>query len=204
MQKITIDFLFSACYNDRTINKWTGGEDLLKATGSKKIITEKHPYYEAVADIINSEEVQSLKEFGHHIYLTRFQHSFNVSYYNYVVCKFFGLDAKSAARAGLLHDLFFYDRHTCNDGKGKKNHLREHPALALENAEKSFDLNDIEKDIIKKHMFPLTLKLPKYRETAVIILTDKFCALMEMGGPKLKKIFGRIKETALNIFTLLS
>lgn len=40
---------------------------------------------------------------------SRFQHSLNVSYYSFIICRKFGLDAYSAARAGLLHDLYYYD-----------------------------------------------------------------------------------------------
>jgi uncharacterized protein len=40
-------------------------------------------------------------------------------------------------------------------------------------------LNDIEKDIIEKHMWPLTLKLPKYKEAFIVSFVDKYCAFME-------------------------
>ena len=81
---------------------------MLHATGSKKELT-RQAYYMLVADILEHADVQALKQFRHHHYTTRFQHSLNVSYYNYLLCRFFHWDAVSAARAGLLHDLYFYE-----------------------------------------------------------------------------------------------
>jgi len=43
-----------------------------------------------------------------------------------------------------------------------------HPRVALENAIEHFDLNDTEKDIIEKHMWPLTIRLPKTKESLVV------------------------------------
>ena len=44
----------------------------------------------------------------------------------------------------------------------------------------NFEITDIEKDIIVKHMFPLNMALPKYKETVVIILVDKYCGLIDV------------------------
>ena len=35
-------------------------------------------------------------------------------------------------------------------------------------------------DIIVKHMWPLTVTLPKYRESYIVTLADKYCATSEM------------------------
>jgi uncharacterized protein len=37
----------------------------------------------------------------------------------------------------------------------------------------------MERDIIEKHMWPLTLKLPKYKEALIVSFVDKYCAFME-------------------------
>ena len=36
-----------------------------------------------------------------------------------------------------------------------------------------------EKDIILKHMWPVTIKLPKYKESYIVSSVDKYCALAE-------------------------
>ncbi len=132
-------------------------------------------YYAYVSDIIMTQELQELKNYTHHVCTTRFQHSVNVSYYNYKVCRFFGWNEKAAARAGLLHDLYFYS----TDNKPSKKHLKNHPLTALHNASEYFSLSPMEQDIISKHMFPITKELPKYKETYVIVFVDKYCALAE-------------------------
>ncbi len=156
---------------------------MLKATGSKKDI-EKLPFYSFIADIYESESIQNLGLYTHHICTTRLQHSLNVSYYNYIVCSFFRLNAVSAARAGLMHDMFYYDRKASNI----KSHSSCHPAIAAHNAKTEFGTNSLEDDIISKHMWPATLKLPKYRESYVIVVVDKYCAVLEYLAPKYRRI----------------
>lgn len=50
---------------------------------------------------------------------------------------------------------------------------------AYHNAKKYFDLNEIEKDIILKHMFPLTITLPRYKETFLVLIVDKIVSSKE-------------------------
>ena len=54
-----------------------------------------------------------------------------------------------------------------------------HPMTALRNADRDFDLTDTERDIIKKHMFPLTVIPPTCREGWIVCLADKYCSLYE-------------------------
>jgi len=54
-----------------------------------------------------------------------------------------------------------------------------HPGIAVQNANEYFSLNNIEKDIIEKHMWPLTLRLPRYKEAYVVLMVDKYCAFSE-------------------------
>ncbi len=119
-----------------------------------------------------------MKSIVHHGHTTTFQHCLNVSYYNYFFCKLLSFDARSAARGGLLHDLFLYDWHLKEYGGPK--HAWGHAGFALVNAKKHFELNEIEIDIIKKHMFPLNIALPRYRETVVITIVDKICGIWEV------------------------
>ena len=78
----------------------------------------------------------------------------------------------------MLHDLFLYDwRKKQPDRKGL--HAFTHGKTACENACKLFDLNDKEKDIIIKHMWPVTLSLPKSREAFILTFVDKYCAISE-------------------------
>lgn len=156
---------------------------MVKIIGSKFDIYDKNDtkavtYLDCVDGILNSSEVTMLGNFKHHHFTTRLQHSLNVSYYSYCMCRRFGWDYRSAARAGLMHDLYFFEN-TSIDENGNKL-LKNHPFDALRNSESIFDLNDIEKDAIVNHMWPCTsLGRPRYRESLAVSLSDKFCAVME-------------------------
>ncbi len=58
-------------------------------------------------------------------------------------------------------------------------HAFTHPKTAYMNASKLFNLNDKEADIILKHMWPVTLSFPKYKESYLLTFVDKYCALSE-------------------------
>ena len=138
-----------------------------------------YKYY--VKDLLQSGIVISMQQFIHHKDITCLEHSIDVSYKSFLVCKRLGLDHKSAARGALLHDLFLYDWHTPKAEISRNGlHGFTHPYTALENATKYFQLNDLEKDIIVKHMWPLTIKLPKYKESFIVMLVDKYCAFSEI------------------------
>ena len=120
-----------------------------------------------IKDIVSNPKVQEMKKYRQHYETSTFDHCYMVSYYCYRVCKKLRLDYKSAARAGMLHDFFLYDwRIRQNDRKGF--HGFTHPRTALNNATKIFNLNKKEQDIILKHMWPVTLILPKYKESFII------------------------------------
>ena len=156
---------------------------MLKAIGSKQDLSlpgTESGYYEEVADLLKSEVVQQMKQYMHHGHTTCFQHCLNVSYYNYIFCKLLSLDARAGARAGLIHDLFLYDWHDYVREKGQRMHGWTHAATALANAQKYFDITPMEADIIEKHMFPMNIALPKYKETVVIIMVDKICGAWEV------------------------
>lgn len=135
-------------------------------------------------DIINdlkfNKTVLKMKKFIQHGSTNCYEHCMNVAYYSYLIAKKHKLDYKAVARAALLHDLFLYDWHHHTNNKNIfQMHGFVHPKKSYINASKITKLNDKEKDIIVKHMWPLTLKLPKYKETWIIILIDKICSINE-------------------------
>ncbi len=87
------------------------------------------------------------------------------------------IDSDSLIRGALLHDYFLYDWH---DSSVCLNwHGFVHPKKALANAQEDFDLNDLEKDIIVHHMFPLNLSPPRSKEAWLVCIADKLCAITE-------------------------
>ena len=82
-------------------------------------------------------------------------------------------------RGALLHDYFLYDWHDTNRENFNPLHGFYHPGVALKNASKDFDLTEKEADIIKKHMWPMTIKPPKFREGWVVTAADKYISTLE-------------------------
>lgn len=146
-------------------------------TDKEKIFADKE-YMQIVKDLIINETVLRMKIYRQHFNVSCFDHCIFVSYNAYLICKKHNLDFKSAARAGLLHDMFLYDWRKRENGR-KGLHAFTHGKTALENALKITNLNDKERDIIKNHMWPVTIGIPKYKETFIITLVDKYFAIVE-------------------------
>ncbi len=136
-------------------------------------------YYRVVGDLLENPYVMELKKFLHHIDSTRFEHSLNVSRASFRAAQIFGLNANACARAGLLHDLFFYDYMASGFGS---EHIYIHPVEALANARKVTTLSECEEEIILRHMWPTCDGVPKYAETYLVSFVDKYCATAEAIG----------------------
>ena len=145
---------------------------------TKERCEQNEEFQMLIKDIINNETVQEMKKYRQHYETSCFDHCYIASYYCYSICKKYNLDYKSATRAAMLHDLFLYDWRVRQPGR-KGLHAFTHGKEACKNACELFDLNDKEKDIIIKHMWPVTLALPKSREGFVLTFVDKYCALSE-------------------------
>lgn len=133
-----------------------------------------------VRDIAVHPEFLRTKEFRHHD-SSIFRHSLRVSFLSYSMGRFLHLDARAMARGGLLHDFFLYDwrDHDLPELAKEKFHGLEHPAIAVRNAERHFQLSAVERDIIARHMWPLTLRPPGGLESFVVSCVDKHVALRE-------------------------
>lgn len=176
--------------NNSINNKIKSGINTFLKSIQGKIIIEmngrqpfEHEYYEIIQDIDGHEEFMKLKDYFHHN-SSIYEHVQKVAYLSYRICKFLKLDYRSAARGAILHDFFLYDwrNHDVPDLSREKFHGIEHPAIALANARKHFSLNEIEEDIIKKHMWPLTLVVPKYKESFIVSFADKYLSSKEFIG----------------------
>jgi len=146
-------------------------------------------YYETVQDILDHEEFRKLKDYFHHN-SSIYHHVHDVAYLSYRISKYLKLDYRSTARGALLHDFFLYDwrNHDVPDLPREKFHGLEHPKIALANAKKHFSINEIEEDIIRKHMWPLTIVPPKYRESYIVSFADKYLSSKEFLNEYKKRI----------------
>ena len=133
-------------------------------------------YINLVNSVLYNDKFNEIKYIEHHG-TNRYEHSVRVSYYSYKIAKLLKLNHKEVARAGLLHDYFISDPNI--NFKGKIKSTFTHPKLALKTASNNFSISEMEADIIKSHMFPFYLTVPKYAESWLVNIVDKVIGCFE-------------------------
>jgi len=154
------------------------------------------------SDILASEGMQKSRGFIQHGSQSVYDHSVHVTGMCIRLTRKLNLSVNERAlvRGALLHDYFLYDWHS----DGPKWHGFRHAAISLKNARRDFSLSKIEADMIWCHMFPLNFRLPRYRESWILVISDKICSVAELSPiqtrlPKrLRYNDAGIKPTALN------
>lgn len=101
----------------------------------------------------------------------------------------FRLFAHSFRPRPPFNPIFSFSLKTHN---GHHWHGFTHPGTALHNASEDWKLTPVEREIIKKHMFPLTPIPPTCREAWLVCLADKICAAKETTGG----IYGKLPFAA--------
>ena len=145
-------------------------------------------FFDIVGDVLFSPEIQSLKIYEQHLEIDRLQHVLSVAFISYKICKKMGWNFEAASRSAVMHDLVYYDWRDGETGAWHKLHGYRHPRLALLNSKELYPaLSKLEEDIIIKHMWPLTIVPPKYKESFVVTFADKYCAAREVLYSKNKK-----------------
>ena len=147
----------------------------------KKEISERYSKLidEYGHDIINHESYLKQKNFIQHGKTSVYEHERNVTLYALKMADNLHLkiDEKTLIRGSLLHDYFLYDWHEKHAGHNL--HGFTHAKKAMLNATKDFNLNTKEKSMIYTHMFPLNLRIPRYKESIILCLADKIVATKE-------------------------
>lgn len=150
---------------------------ILRKKTPARPVSEWAEFKSCLEDLLSHPSVHAMHSFRQHGTISCLEHCLRVSYSSFHLCRRLGLDHRSAARGALLHDFFLYDWHVTKNPVGL--HAFAHPYTALDNALRHFDLNAREKDIIAKHMWPLTLRPPRFAESLVVALADKYCTCVE-------------------------
>ena len=135
----------------------------------------------AAPDILRSKNFRSTRSHVQHGNMTVNDHSMNVAKCSLAISEKLHIpcEKKELIRGALLHDYFLYDWHDKHRENYQKLHGFYHPGIALKNARKEYHLTRREEDIIKKHMWPLTVVPPLCREAWVVTAADKYCSLLE-------------------------
>ena len=114
-----------------------------------------------------------------------YKHARNVAYSSLILAKKlekrynlkFNYD--ELVEAAYLHDFCLYDWHT----KDKRHRLHgfRHPRIAADTAKNICGINKAEQEMIRTHMWPLTItKVPKSKEALLISVVDKAQAIKEI------------------------
>lgn len=162
-----------------------------------KYKTEYSDYYLIVNKILENDEFLKRKKYRHHGDISVYEHSLSVSILSYNMAKkinlLFGkiiLNEYDVAVGALLHD-FYYKPYTEDHEKKPllKKHGFVHAREAMENSKKFFpQLMDKKiENIILRHMFPLNIIPPKYLESWIITIADKYVS-MEVFPYLIKKL----------------
>lgn len=143
---------------------------------------ERKEFYSYTKEIISSDNVQKMRKYIQHGKTSTYTHCLSVAILSYWICRRFNLklNIKSLLIGALLHDFYLYDWHIKDENR-KGLHGFTHPKTSLKNADKYFSLSPLEKDIIEKHMWPLTITdIPKYPESFIVSIADKICSIKEI------------------------
>lgn len=132
-------------------------------------------------DILRSDNFKNSENNIQHGVISVRIHSLNVAIKSVEFVEKFHISCnrEDLVRGALLHDYFLYDWHIEDKENPHKWHGFHHANTALQNAKKEYKLSKRQSDIIKKHMWPLTVIPPRYKESWIVTLVDKYCSLFE-------------------------
>lgn len=144
----------------------------------KRTETELRRY---ASDILHSENFDSSKNNMQHGTISVKEHSIQVARQSILISDMLKIkhNRRDLVRGALLHDYFLYDWHHVDKENPHRLHGFHHPARALKNAEQEYELTELQREIIKKHMWPLTIIPPTCREAWVVTVADKYCSFLE-------------------------
>ncbi len=133
-------------------------------------------FREILTEVCKNSRFLSSSRFMQHGSTSVFRHSVAVAYVSFYIAEKYRIRVNCHAliRGALLHDYFLYDWHEKDDSH--KWHGFYHAGKALQNAMEDFELSEIEKETIRRHMFPLNPIPPCCREAWIVTLADKICS----------------------------
>ena len=156
------------------------------------ITNNESEYLSAVRSVASGTLLATEDTYTQHGNTSCLLHSLAVAYYSCKLAEKLGahrFSIRELIRGALLHDYFLYDWHVKPFHEENGLHGFSHPLTAWQNATRDYTLTKREQDIIRKHMFPLTLtKIPRYRESWIVTTVDKWLSLYEVFGRKTYRV----------------
>ena len=152
-------------------------------------------FHTLVQDISSDKRTLQMKNYIQHGRISTYDHCMRVARLSYSLHKHLHVSCNEAEliRGAFLHDYFLYDWHEHEQEEDPDwifparyaHHLFHmhgftHPDTALKNAARDFHLTPKESQIIRSHMWPLTLFHPPLSREALLVCTaDKIASLQE-------------------------
>ena len=145
--------------------------------------TLQEEFHRELDQLMSSDAVQKMREYTQHGCVSTYDHCAAVAWFSLILYaslrKRFHIEADihELLTAAFLHDFYLYDWHD-------KNHPRlhgfYHPGYAAENAKTYFGVSSHTLQIIRTHMWPLTIThVPASTEAWIVCAADKYAALRE-------------------------
>lgn len=146
-----------------------------------KEVSNDEEFLNIVSPILKHPEFKKRKDWKHHEDVSLYEHLLIVSYLSYKICKRKNLNYRDAAIGGLLHDFYYkpWQENVLQKKPFFKQHGFIHAKEAKYNAYKYFPkyMNKRVENIIERHMFPLNIIPPKYKEGWIVTYVDKKVSL---------------------------
>ena len=145
------------------------------------MINDKDKFVEVVRSLLRDPRIRQMRKYSQHESSNSLKHSIHVAKTGFALAEklHIKIDEEVLAVGALLHDYYLYDIE--ESGYSDYRHGTVHPRIALDNAMRDFPLDRKEQNIIRSHMWPLTLfHYPQSKEAWVITMADKYCAVREM------------------------
>lgn len=162
----------------------------------ERVKNDKKLFYEELNKLVMDSRIRRLSKYPQHNGSNTLTHCVQVAKRSFALAEEFGwdIDEKELARGAMLHDYYQYD--IKEEGFSAYHHGTSHPLTAMKKAQEDFDLTEKERNIIRGHMWPLTLAHPpKSKEAILVCLADKDIATREFAMPeirKAKKLAGKV------------
>ena len=145
--------------------------------------SEDREFEEILNKYLEHPEVKKMSEYCAHGNVSVLKHSIAVARCAYDLNRKLKVNADldTLLVGALLHDFYLYDWHDASIRVPLfKMHGFTHPEKARENAVRYFDVDDRVQEVIRCHMWPLTLRsVPKHKEAMLVCMADKMVALKE-------------------------
>lgn len=147
-------------------------------------------FEDMLAQLIAMPQVQEMRKYLQHRGTNSFDHSVAVTVAAHRLAARLGwqVDEEALAVGGMLHDYYLHQIVDEGHVRADWRHGVTHPREALANAERDFALTPKEANIIRSHMWPLTLwHVPRSREAWLVDVADDYVAARELRTYRHKK-----------------